>query len=509
MASQQRQICRQPTPTRQRWFTSPLTASAIFALICHRIIIFLQVIKHHGARSNLAGISHQAPSTALQRSYRLDKLPTVRVPHGTFYFSPHSHSLHISENETIKHSRTPKQSKLLNDETIDIQKEKQRCASYNFDFPNYNDETPLKRRRIFMGALIATDSMEVLRAVSTEAHNIYHTVSYVESNSAPDVGVPRKWRYLDKRNGSSTSLRRLYQLFGNQTKVSVDYYITNRTENPSDTMLHETLQKEGITKRWKMNGMRPDDIGIISDADETFTRDFLRALQICDIPSFRRNQDCRVPKIIGSTMVLESSSECITKGRRWYHPDAILGECVVNVGNETVHPLAERIWKPMGFNVTHGKRVTRGVTKVNKDNVYPLWSAQDIRAAAGGTMVYNEGKFRGPTAYHFHNFFTNAEEIHVKYLTYAHADEEAMKKPVWELHEDLDLAVRCAKGNIAADVEIADILSFNDTHKSERPIYYLNRDHRRKRHIAWQSIVREEEEKYKSYLHESKGEKGI
>ena len=100
----------------------------------------------------------------------------------------------------------------------------------------------------------------------------------------------------------------------------MDYYITNRTEKPSDTVLHEVLQKEGITERWKLNGMQPDDIAVLQDADETFTRDFLRALQICDVPVFRRNQDCHKPKLLGSTLVFESSSECITRGRRWYHP---------------------------------------------------------------------------------------------------------------------------------------------------------------------------------------------
>lgn len=101
-----------------------------------------------------------------------------------------------------------------------------------------------------------------------------------------------------------------------------------------------------------MSGMKPDDVAIITDADETFTRcgdlilfvlrfmgkqnkqtitmhffdyppfsrDFLRALQVCDIPEFREGQNCHSPKLLGSTLVLESSAECITKGRRLHHP---------------------------------------------------------------------------------------------------------------------------------------------------------------------------------------------
>ena len=68
--------------------------------------------------------------------------------------------------------------------------------------------------------------------------------------------------------------------------------------------------------------------------------------------------------------------------------------------------------------------------------------------------------------------------------------------------DDIDLGVRCAKGNISADVNTADVLSFTDVRKDERPIYYLNEDHRNRRHDAWQKIVREEEETYGSYLHD-------
>jgi len=108
-------------------------------------------------------------------------------------------------------------------------------------------------------------------------------------------------------------------------KVSIGYYITSRDDKRSDEMLHEKLQKDGIVQKWKLDGMQPDDVAIVSDTDETFTRDFLRALQICDVPQFRPNQSCESPKYIGATLVMEGSSKCIVKGRRWYHP----GECTI------------------------------------------------------------------------------------------------------------------------------------------------------------------------------------
>lgn len=117
-------------------------------------------------------------------------------------------------------------------------------------------------------------------------------------------------------------------------QVSVDYYVTSRIDTGNfDGVLHEKLQKEGIIQRWKMSGMKPDDVAIISDLDETFTRDFLRALQVCDIPEFRVGQSCHSPKLLGSTLVLESSPECITKERRWYHPGEKVYSCYNDFSN--------------------------------------------------------------------------------------------------------------------------------------------------------------------------------
>ena len=188
-----------------------------------------------------------------------------------------------------------------------------------------------------------------------------------------------------------------------------------------------------------MSGMRPDDVAIIADADETYTRDFLRALQICDIPELRPGQNCRTPKLIGSTLILESSPECITISKRWHHPDAVLGECVHLIGNSAMHPIPKRQystkikdgWKTI--ESYHGSRLkgygNNRDYSMFKDGEYPLWFANDIRAEAGGRMI-SKGIY--PSGYHFHNFFTSAREIEFKYLTYGHPEPDATKKPFWE-----------------------------------------------------------------------------
>lgn len=72
---------------------------------------------------------------------------------------------------------------------------------------------------------------------------------------------------------------------------------------------------------------------------------------------------------------------------------------------------------------------------------------------------------------------------------------DAMSKPIWDLHEDLEFGVRCAKAqNIAGAVE-----TFRDAIHNSTPVYYLNEEVLRKGHSNWQNIVRNEEEKYGDY----------
>jgi hypothetical protein len=59
-------------------------------------------------------------------------------------------------------------------------------------------------------------------------------------------------------------------MYGPNTKVSVDYYSSHM--RGGHDLLRDFVQREGNNLRWKMNGMRVDDVAIVSDTDETFTR---------------------------------------------------------------------------------------------------------------------------------------------------------------------------------------------------------------------------------------------
>ncbi len=118
-------------------------------------------------------------------------------------------------------------------------------------------------------------------------------------------------------------------IFGPSTKVDVDIYIYHPEDDRKEHLIYDGVEemiRTRISHMWKQNGMRENDIGIISDLDKMFSRDFLlAAAQSCDIPEFRPNQDCHMPKLLGRTLVFESSPECISD-EQWFHPpDMILG----------------------------------------------------------------------------------------------------------------------------------------------------------------------------------------
>jgi hypothetical protein len=105
-------------------------------------------------------------------------------------------------------------------------------------------------------------------------------------------------------------------------------------------MKREAVQRGTLTGLWKRMGMQPEDIGVYGDIDEVFSRDFLRAVQVCDVPQFRPNidetgYDCKRPKVIANTIPFEGSPEC-RSSHSWFHPDLMLGHCIERIGDPSV-----------------------------------------------------------------------------------------------------------------------------------------------------------------------------
>jgi hypothetical protein len=351
------------------------------------------------------------------------------------------------------------------------------CRKFHFRYNRKKQHHGIPRR-IFWGSLVADDSWHIILLQAAESYNLFHTVAFVESNTTQTL-TPRRLRYFvgmdDNDNVDVTNnieARRLRhkalthkQLWGHGTKVTVDLYVHNRRQtknnvSPDDKrnkrkglwLQNENLQRDLIIKRWKINGMAGDDIGIISDVDEVVSRDFLRALQVCDgIPPFSRHNNCKAPKITAPSLVVEGSPLCVVAQRKWQHPDIILGECIDGIANNAnnQHPIVPRApqygammrtpkWEKIYDKVVDNNKRNRGQPS---SAYYPLWSATDFRMEDATSWWPAKDIF--PIAWHFHNFFDSLEDVRNKYLTYGHPVEEAASIPLENISRDLDFMVGC------------------------------------------------------------------
>jgi hypothetical protein len=160
--------------------------------------------------------------------------------------------------------------------------------------------------------MVADDSLELFDMHATEAYGLYHVIALSESNTT-HMNSPRNLRFSpdsDEQNYITSGI------FGPNTTVLVDYWLSNGDNQRH--MERESLQRTSILDTcWKRAGMGWRDIGIMGDIDEVFSRDFLLAATHCDIPTFRKEQDCRTPRIIPFALSFESSPHCI-KFQKWH-----------------------------------------------------------------------------------------------------------------------------------------------------------------------------------------------
>ncbi|KAL7502618.1 hypothetical protein ACHAXN_000552 [Cyclotella atomus] len=323
------------------------------------------------------------------------------------------------------------------DEYVDPTTESERCKRYGL---NYTGKTT--RRRVFFGSLIADDSWATIAISAIENYGILHTVAFVESNRT------QTFHARNIRFGEGTeNMKLIKKLYGPQTTVHVDYYVNEDWNLQSLGREHD--QRSLIIERWKLNGMSSDDIGYLADVDEVLTRDFVRALQICEVNEFDHHENCKEPKIDAGTVVFEGSPDCL-KGQLWFRPFVVLGECIDSIGDSSVHPRPERSWDGKGWMSDGYTKKTQFASLPKNTTHYPLWNAADIRHNHGKTYGYTWGQYIG---YHFHNFFPNLETLRKKYRTYGHAVKDAMEKSLGDIHDDLQAMMHCGLNGSATGLE--------------------------------------------------------
>jgi len=357
-----------------------------------------------------------------------------------------------------------------------------------------------------MGTLIADDSWHVILVHAAEAKDLYHAVAFVETNRTTSYQPSfRPWRFTP----SSQDLKLLTSgIFGSSTKVTLDYHIDNPADLPTRTRFGidvEKLAREKIADRWKKENMTEDDLGIVSDLDEVFTRDFLLAAQSCDIPELRPGNNCRAPKLVARTLVFESSPSCITENRRWFHPDMISGQCVDKIGNAEIHKPGQREWNGVGARLPGYGLNPDDYSKMPNTTMYPLWKADDFRMLVGGQGIngpyYSDshGKLKdyAVTAFHLHNYFSTVHEIRFKYLTYSHPHFNALHTSLAALSPDLQLAVNCARASWSLHVGNYWLLKGGfDALRGPAPIAYKSLpEYVRARHEEIKQILLKDEKK--------------
>eukprot|EP00814_Leptocylindrus_danicus_P021971 CAMPEP_0116040622 /NCGR_PEP_ID=MMETSP0321-20121206/24481_1 /TAXON_ID=163516 /ORGANISM="Leptocylindrus danicus var. danicus, Strain B650" /LENGTH=430 /DNA_ID=CAMNT_0003520497 /DNA_START=266 /DNA_END=1554 /DNA_ORIENTATION=- len=273
--------------------------------------------------------------------------------------------------------KTHKPAGMYSEAIIDEKAEKRRCSRYGFQ---YDSTARPHRRRVFYGSNIANDSWHTIGSHAAEAYDLYHTAVLIESNWTQTLS-PRRMRFLSNSN----DLNLLQSgIFGPQTDVQIGRYIVNAQEAPNRPLLYENMQREMILQHWKDAGMTVDDIGLIGDVDEFFSRDALLAAMTCEIPRFKF-RDCRYPRFAAFAMSFESSPNCIFNKtfapgkpwtRAWAHPDMIIGHCVDGIGDAALHsPPAERDYGngTLGFRMKGKGRRAEDWDKLPARSHYPLW----------------------------------------------------------------------------------------------------------------------------------------
>ncbi|KAL7550649.1 hypothetical protein ACHAWF_013862 [Thalassiosira exigua] len=387
------------------------------------------------------------------------------------------------------------------DAEIDPEYEAERCRRY-FSYTNgrkhfRGNYKGRKRRRLFLGSLVADDSWHALGAIAMESYGIYTAVALVEGNRT-QTGVPRKLRFV---NG--TSEHRILaesRLFGPDTRVAIDYF-SFEGELDGGHLVREHMQRHLILDMWKRAGMTEDDVGVLTDADETPSRDFLRAVQTCEFPELNpKTQNCHTAKVIVSSKVFEGSPECMGSSRLWMHPDLILGKCIEGIGDDEFKlDVSQRqrkyAWRKKEYTDKYGNY--SGWPKEKK--TYPLWNAADFRRdQQGHVIMYEQVDYlpfgMGHTGFHFHNYFETTRQLRNKYTTYGHPVKGVENMTVSEMHPDLDLMVDCVLGRSTENNKHHTLSTPLEDYEGRIPIAYgLVEGYPMARHVELKSILLDDE----------------
>ena len=309
------------------------------------------------------------------------------------------------------------------------------CAKYSWK-PLGEQAQP---RRVFLGALVADEERLVFELLAAETAGVVSAFAFVEGNMTLDSkSNPRKLRFCQ---GSSKDGKWLEELFSTEKAVVAIGAYTDMSEAHKGEI--EYIVREAVTDIWVKQGMTHNDVGILVDADETFTHEIMQAMKRCDVPGWqsRRSNRCRRPKLVSNTVIMEGYFNCVWKTESGFHPDAVIGHCL-----EALNPQVD------SSNVTRSWDWTIGVDRDEQDG---LWNMADYKFRDGAMPVIDQIVTGGewPTAFHFHNFWGadsgGVKALQFKYKAYGHSlgDTENMALgEIGEVFDDVEFMRKCFKG---------------------------------------------------------------
>lgn len=399
------------------------------------------------------------------------------------------------------------------DDELDPKIETERCRKY-YSYANLRYFTNYKgrkrRRRVFLGSLIADDSWHALAALAMETYGIYTAVAFVEGNRT-QTGAPRKLRFTPGTLEHKILVES--NLFGPNTPVLMDHF-SFEGDVDGGGLIREHMQRNLIIDLWKKAGMTPDDVGVLTDADETLTRDFLRAVQTCEMPQLNpETQNCHTAKVIVSSQVFEGSPECMTTNRKWMHPDVILGKCIEGIGdNEFKLKDSQRQRKFAWRKKPYTQKFTNYSGWPKDKKTFPLWNPADFRRDQGGHTIFFELvdylPFKmGHTGFHFHNYFGTTKQLRKKYMTYGHPVQEAENMSVSEMHPDLDVMVDCVLRRSTTNNKHNTLTKLLEEFEGRLPIAYGIKGYTMARHLELRTILLEDEIGHKTTWHDTRKSK--
>jgi len=499
------------------------TALAIGIFLFATAPIFI----HHSMVHPINNAPHQFPRPHAS-SLRIGKTKSATIETIKYQLSNGEDSNFVFEDEHASNVTFPPnigragralllralQKRSIWDDELDPEIETDRCRKYfsyrnsTMHFPDYKGRK--RRRRVFLGSLIADDSWHALAALAIETYGIYTAVAFVEGNRT-QTGSPRKLRFTPGTLEHKILVES--NLFGPNTPVLMDHF-SLEDDVDGGGLIREHMQRNLIIDLWKKAGMTPDDVGVLTDADETLTRDFLRAVQTCEMPQLNpETQNCHTAKVIASSQVFEGSPECMATKRKWMHPDVILGKCIEGIGDDEFKLKDSQRQRKFAWRRKPYTQKFANYSGWPKDKkTFPLWNPADFRRDQGGHEIFFEHAdylpFKmGHTGFHFHNYFGTTKQLRKKYMTYGHPVKDAEGMSVSEMHPDLDVMVDCVLGRSTTNNKHSTLNMPLKEFEGRLPIAYGIEGYTMERHSELYKILSEDEIGHKATWHDTQKSK--